>query len=572
MRVYAHIFEAVMSFNRYSADMKTHNELRQLRKRVEDFESGEIYQKFIIEYEKKLASKDREIIHINAQYDRLNERNRLLLSENELLKGKLEQRDCDVERLNRWIEERDEEINELRKKYNDRGFQIERLKALLNTDSTNSGISTAKTPLNKDKIRPNSRKNTGNPRGGVKGHKKAHLKSFSDDEINEFPFHPYEDNCPLCDCELEYTGNDITKDETDIEVKTVKRRHRFGIYRCRCCGKEIHIPIPNNLKEENQYGPMVQATALSLMNSCNTAMNKAGDFLAGITDGNVNPCDGYMAKLQKRAASLLAKFREDLRNLLIERPVVYWDDTVIMIDKKRGCLRFYGDERIAWYAAHAQKDLDGILEDQILQYLNEMTTVMHDHNTVNYNKAFIFRNIECNVHLIRDLQKVFQILNHSWANDMCEHISKTIHERKELIAQGKDCFNNQKISEFNSRIDSLLTEGRKQNHADRSSYYGNEEFTLLNRIEKFRENYFLWVKDFTMPTTDSLSERALRGVKSKMKISGQFHTVQTADYYAIIKSYVETCHRNGINEFDALQRLASGKPYTVQEIFQLNLC
>ena len=86
MRVYAHMFEAVMSFNRYSADMKTHNELRQLRKRVEDFESGEIYQKFIIEYEKKLASKDREIIHINAQYDRLNERNQLLLSENAIFK------------------------------------------------------------------------------------------------------------------------------------------------------------------------------------------------------------------------------------------------------------------------------------------------------------------------------------------------------------------------------------------------------------------------------------------------------------------------------------------------------
>lgn len=87
MRVYAHIIEGFMSFNRYSADMKIHNELRQLRKRVEDFESGEIYQKFIIEYEKKLASKDREIIHINAQYDRLNERNRLLLSENKILKA-----------------------------------------------------------------------------------------------------------------------------------------------------------------------------------------------------------------------------------------------------------------------------------------------------------------------------------------------------------------------------------------------------------------------------------------------------------------------------------------------------
>ena len=59
---------------------------------------------------------------------------------------------------------------------------------------------------------------------------------------------------------------------------------------------------------------------------------------------------------------------------------------------------------------------------------------------------------------------------------MCEHISKTIHERKELITQGKDCFSRQKISEFNAKIGSLLTEGRKQNRADRSSYYGNEEY------------------------------------------------------------------------------------------------
>lgn len=572
MRVYAHIYEADMSFNRYSADMKIHNELRQLRKTVEDFESGEIYKKFTIEYEKKLASKDKEITRINEKCDRLNERNRLLLSENEYLRVRLEKREADVDRLNRWIENRDEEINKLQQKYDDRGLQIERLKSLLNTDSTNSGISTAKTPINKDKIRPNSRKNSGKQRGGVKGHQKAHLKSFSDDEINEHPFHPYEENCPHCDSELEYTGNDITKDETDIEVRTIKRRHRFGIYRCRCCGKEVHMPIPNNLKEENQYGATVQATALSLMNSCNTAMNKTGDFLSGITDADVKPCDGYMAKLQKRAAASLAKFREDLRNILVERSVVYWDDTVIMIDKKRGCLRFYGDERIAWYVAHAQKDLDGILEDQILQHLDDMVTVMHDHNTVNYNQNFVFKNIECNAHLIRDLQKVFQILNHSWADKMCEHISNTIHERKEMIARNIGSFSEKKICEFNSQIDSLLKEGRKQNRADRSRYYGNEEFALLNRIEKFRENYFLWVKDFSMPTTDSLSERALRGVKSKLKISGQFHTVQTADYYAIIKSYIETCHRNGINEFDALQRLASGRPYTVQEIFKLNLC
>lgn len=559
-----------MSLNRYSVDYKTHSEMRQLRKQVEDFESGERYQKLKNEYEKKLATKDRQIEQIQSKFDRLDQKHQLLLSENKHLKCDFEKRCYDNNRLHRWLDERDDIIEQLQTALKEKESELSRIRALLNTDSTNSGISTARTPLNKDKIRPNSRKNTGCPRGGAKGHKKAQLKSFDDDEIYESPFHSYEDNCPRCDSKLEYTGNDITKDETDIEVRTIKRRHRFGIYRCACCGKEVHMPIPNNLKENNQYGSSVQAAALSLMNSCNVPMNKAGAFISGISEGMITPCDGYIAKLQKRAASSLIKFRDDLRNLLIERPIIYWDDTVIMIDKKRGCLRFYGDERIAWYVAHTQKDLEGILEDDILQKLSEEALVMHDHNTVNYNSQFRFRNIECNVHLIRDLQKVYQILEHSWAEELHELISSTIHKRKELMSIGIQEFPENEIRQFSNRLDGLVELGRKQNRKDRSKYYGNDEFTLLNRIENFRKNYFLWVEDFSLPTTDSLSERALRGVKSKLKISGQFYSTQTADYYAIIKSYIETCHRNGINELTALQRLAEGNPYSVQEIFNIS--
>ena len=56
-------------------------------------------------------------------------------------------------------------------------------------------------------------------------------------------------------------------------------------------------------------------------------------------------------------------------------------------------------------------------------------------------------------------------------------------------------------------------------------------------------------------------------MKSKTKISGQFYSEETAGYYAKIRSYAETCRRNGINEIDALKRLTEGNPYTLQEIF-----
>jgi len=64
----------------------------------------------------------------------------------------------------------------------------------------------------------------------------------------------------------------------------------------------------------------------------------------------------------------------------------------------------------------------------------------------------------------------------------------------------------------------------------------------------------------------AIFERSLRCVKSHMKISGQFESVETAENYAIIKSYIETCRRNKINEIVALKHLCEGNPYTVQEI------
>ena len=76
----------------------------------------------------------------------------------------------------------------------------------------------------------------------------------------------------------------------------------------------------------------------------------------------------------------------------------------------------------------------------------------------------------------------------------------------------------------------------------------------------------MWVEDFSLPTTNNLSERALRGIKTKMKVSGQFESEEAAQNHAMIRSYLETCRRNNINEIVALRRLCEGNPFTLSEI------
>ena len=54
----------------------------------------------------------------------------------------------------------------------------------MDTDSSNSGTPTSKTPINKKKGIPNSRKKTENHIGGQKGHLKSKLEKFKENEMS----------------------------------------------------------------------------------------------------------------------------------------------------------------------------------------------------------------------------------------------------------------------------------------------------------------------------------------------------------------------------------------------------
>ena len=461
-------------------------------------------------------------------------------------------------------------IIELTKKLNMTEYERDQYLAKLNIDGTNAGIPTSQTPINKKKIIPNSRKNTGGKIGGKYNHKKNKLNKFADDEINE-----NEDitlvQCPNCGSkELIELNSEITKDEFDYQIKVIKKRIHFKEYKCPNCNKIVGKNIPVNLKEDNQYGNNVQATALTLMNVGNVPINKVRRIISGLTFNEMNLSEGFISKLQNRASTKLEQFIKDLKFYIIHLNLLYWDDTVVMINTKRACMRFYGNEDVALYCAHEHKDKLGLDKDNILNMLPNTTTVEHDHNIVNYNDDYSFINAECCQHLLRDLQKVSDNLpNRTWSNKMKELFQAYDHKRKILIDENKDHFSDEEFNNFISSINNNILLGVDEYLNDSETYYADKEEDLLIRIMEYRDNYVYWTLDFNIPFTNDLSERGLRGIKSKMKISGQFQNINSARNYAIIRSYIETCHRNGVNEHEALCKLINNNPYTLNEILEI---
>jgi hypothetical protein len=495
-----------------------------------------------------------EGLDLISKYEDLKREYEELLAEYKLIKA----------RLNAIYSGQDNTIKDLMTKINSLKDSLAKEQAKLNTDGTNSSLPTSQTPIGKTKVIPNSRKKTGRKKGGQPGHRKSVLEPLSSDEITDHVYHELSE-CTYCGGGLSLIDQ-CEKDEIDLEIRIVKRRHIFYVYQCDDCGRQIHSPIPLRLKEPVQYGSNLQALSLALINQGFVSINRTRHILSGLSGGELHPCDAYICKLQKRASSSLQSFVNEVRLQCIRSELLYWDDTVIFVNTKRACMRFYGNDNVALFKAHEKKNRASIDEDAILAALSPETTVMHDHVLLNYNDDFRFQNVECSQHLERELQKIADFTLHDWASRLKELIAKTIHDRHLLTESGHNSFEKEYTDAFNKQLNSILSDADEQHKESAGRYYESDERKLINRIKKFRNNHFRWVYDFSIPITNNLSERNLRHTKVKQKVSGQYLSIDNAKYFADIRTYLQTCRLHGITEFDAFTRLTRGSPYTLKEV------
>ena len=488
------------------------------------------------------------------------EKNEKLVKENKYLKGRVRslssQLDYLMENQDKIIERKvnkqvDKITDAFENKITTMQKKIDNLNSILNNDSTNSGLPTSKTPLNKKKHIPNSREKTDNKKGGQLNHKKHKLERFNDDDITDYVDHKV-GSCPKCGSPMKPGNVFAMKDECDFQIVVRRIRHRFIESICPECGNKERIAIPKELKEENQYGIGVQNLILTLLNEGYVSMNRTNEMITGLTEGQISLSNGYIAKLQKRLSNSLDGFIQELKKEVIRLPIVHWDDTVISINKKNACLRFYGDDKIAYYTAHAQKNKQGLDEDQILASLSKEKIVMHDHNKVNYNEEYHFANVECCVHLLRDLKKVVDHLGHEWAKDLIELLLRENHNRN--VGNYIDA------DYIALQYDTVIAQGEMENLEDEDKYYASDEKNLLKRLKEYKENYLMWTLNKEIPFSNNVSERSLRSSKTKMKVSGQFENINSARNYANIKSYLETGKRHGYHVSELIKR-ALGESY-----------
>jgi len=84
---------------------------------------------------------------------------------------------------------------------------------------------------------------------------------------------------------------------------------------------------------------------------------------------------------------------------------------------------------------------------------------------------------------------------------------------------------------------------------------------LLERLEVHRGEVLRFLEDLRVPPTNNLAERDIRMVKLQQKISGCWRTLDGAQAFLTVRSYISTARKHGINPLAALRRLFEGDPW-----------
>ena len=126
-----------------------------------------------------------------------------------------------------------------------------------------------------------------------------------------------------------------------------------------------------------------------------------------------------------------------------------------------------------------------------------------------------------------------------------ELLRDAIHRRK--TSEWKDITENV-VKGFYDRLDRLLSRNLNNLHKDFNS--------LKKGLVKCRDYIFTFLTNPEVPYDNNASERVVRKIKVKQKVSGCFRTDDGADIFMKLHSIAETAIKNGNSKFKALLAVA----------------
>lgn len=439
--------------------------------------------------------------------------------------------------------------------------QINELQARLKLNSQNSSKPPSSDGLNRPK--PKSLRKAGQrPIGGPKGHKGNTLCQSSEPDI--VVTHAPPEHCDACRRKLVQTSIAETRQVFDLPALNYEvTEHRVLQARC-SCGKTHRGEFPASVTASVQYGPRVMGAAVHLNHHHMVPLKRTSDLMGELF--GLPMSEATILNANAQAVVHLRPIVAAIGQAFLTQPTVHADETGLRVAKSLHWLHTLATERLTWVARHAKR---GAIAFEELGILGQFKgTLIHDGWTP--YRTLDCRHGLCNAHHLRELTYIAEELKQDWAGDMSEVLTYANHldnvnRRDGLSPDYTACEYVQEVQDLRDLYEAMLDQGDAINprvapSGKRGGTKQSKPANLLKRLREYADDVWRFMAEPDVPFTNNIAEQAVRMPKVKQKISGCFRTVEGADAYCVIRSYLATMHKQGANLYDALVQAFKGSP------------
>jgi len=407
-------------------------------------------------------------------------------------------------------------------------------------NSRNSSI-----PPSKDENRPSRNKSlrvqSGKKPGGQNGHEGNSLAmTDSPDMIIEHkPCF-----CQNCGKDISNFPAELVSKRQIVDIPPIipqYTEHQQFSVTC-TCGHQTVPTFPEGVNSPVGYGHNVESTVAYLHTRQYLPLERMSEYFRDIcglpiSQGAICNILERFAKKAKGAYDMIAKKLEN-------SDVAGSDETGARVNGKKGWFWTWQNQLLTYIAFSFKRGTETILANFPNGFI--FAILVHDCWRSHFETRVKTHQI-CIAHLLRELKFFEERYLSDWATRLKKLLLDAIELKNSL---SPPCYKTKMPSRsiFEDRLSVLLNE--------KIPLEMKELVAFQKRLVKYRDYIFTFLYYHQVPPDNNGSERAIRNVKVKQKVSGQFKTQRGAEIYAIIRSVTDTCIKNGQNILAAFQTIA----------------
>ena len=410
-------------------------------------------------------------------------------------------------------------------------------------NSNNSHI-----PPSQDQNRPKKnqslREPTDRKAGGQVGHEGTTLECRS--KVDEIIKHsPVE--CSSCGNNLNNDAEQLvsTRQLIDIPIIILKCiEHQ--VYKKQCsCGHTTVSNFPKHVANPVQYGPNVESLVAYLHARQYLPYGRTKEFLNDvmglpISTGGIN---NILQRIAQKALPVYNKIKEKIT----QSTCIGADETGVNINGKNHWAWTWQNDTLTYIVCaegRGFKTIAAAFENGLPN-----AVLIHDRWPCHFQMDTKAHQI-CTAHLLRELNYINELYKDkcTWAKEFKVLLQEAILLKKELTTADY-YYPNIKRQALFERLNRWLLYPIDELH--------KKSKKLQKKLLVKREYILYFLLQSNVAPDNNGSERAIRNIKVKQKISGQFKTLQSANLFAILRSVIDTTIKNGNNVLNALHLIAT---------------